>query len=413
MVSVPSDITQAKQAEAALRESESVLRSFFDSAGAQRGIVELGDDDILHISDNALTAAFFGETPASMQNKRASELGVPPEIVGLWIGHYRKSQQTNEPVSFEYLHNSSNGGRWLSATVSCLGLSPEERPRFAFVVTDVTKRKQAEDAIRELLSREKAARFEAEVVRDANFAVTRNLSLEKVLETLLEHLGKLVPFDSANVMLLEGDAKFVVRALRGYERFQNEAAARDVSFDLNTHTPLRRLYATQRSVVVADTGDVPAWQKVAGTEHVRSWLAVPLIASGKVIGLYSLDKAEPGFFTTEHVRLAESLAPQAASAIQNAQSFQRIQHYAAELEQRIAERERAELALRESESFRRTNDHRIGTRVREVGGTGLHAPRHESSGPGDDRSECQGASDWPISAGAGRTGMARKLHGNA
>jgi len=148
MVSVPSDITEAKQAEAALRESESVLRSFFDSAGAQRGIVELEADDILHISDNAITAAFFGRTRESMRNKRASELGVPPEVGRLWIGHYLKSQRTCEPVSFEYLHNSGNGERWLSATVSCLGLSPEGRPRFAYVVVDVTERKRAEESLK-------------------------------------------------------------------------------------------------------------------------------------------------------------------------------------------------------------------------------------------------------------------------
>jgi len=212
----------------------------------------------------------------------------------------------------------------------------------------------AQEAIHELLEREQAARFEAEVVRDAQFSLTRNLSLQKVLETLLEHLGKLVPFESANVMLLEGDQKFVVFARRGYENLHDFPAGHELSFAINTHPSLKRLYTLQRSIVVVDTHDDPDWQKVVGTEHVRNWLAVPLVVSGKVIGLYSIDKSEPGFFTSEHVRLAETLAPQAASAIQNALSFQQSQRYAAELEQRIAERERAEQALRESEAFRRT-----------------------------------------------------------
>ena len=47
--------------------------------------------------------------------------------------------------------------------------------------------------------------------------------------------------------------------------------------------------------------------------------------------------------------LAETLAARAASAIQNAQLFEQSQHYVAELEERIAERKRAEVALRESE----------------------------------------------------------------
>ena len=354
MVSTSLDITETKQTETALRELEAVLHSFFDSAGVMRGIVELEQNDILHVSDNAVSAAFFGETKESMRNKHASELGVPAEIVSLWIDHCRKSQRTGEVVSFEYSHRSLNGERRLAGSVSFLGSSLGARPRFAYVITDITERKMAQEAIQELLEREQAGRFEAEVVRDANFALTRNLSLQKVLETLLEHLGNMVPFESANVMMLEGDRKFIVLACRGYKTAPDSPAGHEISFALDTHPALKRLYTLRRSVVVADTRDDPAWQRVPGTEHVRNWLAVPLVISGKVIGLYSIDKSEPGFFTSEHVRLAETLAPQAASAIQNALSFQQSQRYAAELEQRITEREHAEQALRESEAFRRT-----------------------------------------------------------
>ena len=78
-------------------------------------------------------------------------------------------------------------------------------------------------------------------------------------------------------------------------------------------------------------------------------MGVPLVASGKVLGLYSVDKTEPNFFQPEHARLAETLAARAASAIQNAQLFEQSQRYVAELEERITERRRAETALRESE----------------------------------------------------------------
>ncbi|HEV7746629.1 MAG TPA: PAS domain S-box protein [Pyrinomonadaceae bacterium] len=354
MVATSSNITNLTPAEAALRESEAVLRSFFDSAGAMRGIVELEPSDIFHISDNAVTAAFFGQTQESLRNKRASEMGVPPDIVSLWIGHYRNSQLTGKPITFEYAHHSSNEERWLSATVTCLDSSFGARPRFAYVIVDVTERKLAQSSVRDALEREKAARFEAEVVRDANLALTRNLTLETVLATLLEQLGKLVPFDSANVMLLERESEFVIRAYRGCERSRRAIASANLSFDLNTHPSLKRLWSTQQSVVIADTYAELAWQKVAGTEYVRNWLAVPLIVSGKVVGVYSMDKSEPGFFTAEHVRLAETLAPPAASAIRNAQLFQESQRHREELEQRIAERECVEQALRQSESFRRT-----------------------------------------------------------
>ena len=199
-----------------------------------------------------------------------------------------------------------------------------------------------------LLAREHAIRQETEILRDANIALTQNLSLERVLETLLDYLSKLVPYDSANVMLRD-EHQFIVSALRRYEAFQNVETTRSIAFDGNENPLLRRIWDTKQSVVVPDTHHEPGWQWMPGADHVRNWMGVPLVASGKVIGLYSLDKVQPEFFQPEHVRVAESLAARAASAIQNAQLFEQSQHYVAELEERIAERKRVEAALRESE----------------------------------------------------------------
>ena len=200
-----------------------------------------------------------------------------------------------------------------------------------------------------LLAYEEAVRRETEILRDANIALTENLSLERVLETLLDYLTKLIPYDSANVMLRKGEAQFVVSALRRYEGFQNVETTRAIAFDGNANPLLRRICLTKQSLVVPDTSIEPEWQLVSGADHVRNWMGVPLVASGEVIGLYSVDKTEPDFFKPEHARLAETLAARAASAIQNAQLFEQSQHYVAELEERISERKRAEEALRESE----------------------------------------------------------------
>lgn len=200
-----------------------------------------------------------------------------------------------------------------------------------------------------LLAREEAVFRETEILRDANIALTENLSLDRILETLLDYLAKLIPYDSANVMLRQGDSQFVVSALRRYEGFQDVETTRAIAFDSNINPLLRRICLTKQSVVVPDTNAEPEWQLVNGADHVRNWMGVPLVASGRVIGLYSVDKIEPGFFQPEHARLAETLAARAASAIQNAQLFEQSQHYVAELEARISERKRAEEALRESE----------------------------------------------------------------
>jgi PAS domain S-box-containing protein len=196
---------------------------------------------------------------------------------------------------------------------------------------------------------ELALRQEAELLRDANIALTENLSLERVLETLLEYLSQLVPYDSANVMLRNEESEFVVAALRRYEGFQNVEMTRAIVFDGNDNPLLRRICETKQGLIVPDTEKEPAWEWVPGADHVRNWMGVPLVAGGKVIGLYSVDKVVPDFFQPRHARIAETLAARAASAIQNAQLFEQSQHYVAELEERIAERNLVEAALRESE----------------------------------------------------------------
>src|SRR5918996_6289507 len=100
-----------------------------------------------------------------------------------------------------------------------------------------------------LLAREHAIRQEAEILRDADIAVTQDLSLERVLETLLDYLGRLVPYDSANVMLRNGDSRFLVIALRRYEVFQNVATTRAIAFDGSKNSLLRRMCETKQTVV--------------------------------------------------------------------------------------------------------------------------------------------------------------------
>ena len=200
-----------------------------------------------------------------------------------------------------------------------------------------------------LLAREDVMRYESEILRDANIALTEDLSLERVLETLLDYLGRLIPYDSANVMLRKDDSKFVINALRRYEAYQDIETTRMIVLDAGVNGLLRRICQTKESLVVPDTHEEPEWECRSGADHVRNWLGVPLVAAGEVIGLYSVDKAEPHFFQPEHVRLAETLAARAASSIQNAQLFEQSQRYVAELEKRIGERKQAETALRESE----------------------------------------------------------------
>lgn len=138
------------QAEEALREAHTTLRSFYDTSPVMMGVVEVDadKDDILHLTDNAATGRFWGVNPAYLSRRRASELGVPAPILQEWVRHYRESGSMGSPIRFEYPHAISGNTRWLSAIVCCIERLPDGRTRCSYVAEDVTERKQVEETLR-------------------------------------------------------------------------------------------------------------------------------------------------------------------------------------------------------------------------------------------------------------------------
>jgi diguanylate cyclase (GGDEF)-like protein len=178
----------------------------------------------------------------------------------------------------------------------------------------------------------------AEVLRAATLDLTRTLDLEALLDKLLQHLARLVPYDTANVMLLDDDAgRLTVRAIRGYERWGDPVATRGASFVVRTHPIFGALIGGKRSILIRETRGHPGWQRHKGADHVRNWIGVPLVAAERVIGLYAVDKTEPGVFGSEHVRLTEALAPHAAIAIQNARLFEQLHKSEERLTRQVSE----------------------------------------------------------------------------
>lgn len=176
--------------------------------------------------------------------------------------------------------------------------------------------------LQDLYQAERRARETAEALSAANLAITQSLDLNEVLSAMLDCLQRLVPYDSASVLLCSGETQFSVCVARGYEQWGDGSPVRRIVFDAADHPHLGRVLREGASVLIPDTALEEGWDRnLGGGSVIRNWLGVPLKARGRVIGLYSIDKNEPGFFTPEHQRLAEMLTVQAAVAIENAQLF--------------------------------------------------------------------------------------------
>ncbi len=82
-------------------------------------------------------------------------------------------------------------------------------------------------------------------------------------------------------------------------------------------------------------GDAPAVSttfNAPSSSHIRSWLGVPLIVQDRVIGMLSVDSAQPDYFTADHARLVTAFAGQVAVAVENSRLYAEAQQRVAELE---------------------------------------------------------------------------------
>jgi PAS domain S-box-containing protein len=198
-------------------------------------------------------------------------------------------------------------------------------------VQDITSRKQAEMKITEQLDAVEAARAEAEALRKATLALSQNLAMDSVLDTLLHCISELVPFDKATVLFVEDGANLMIA------RESPRNLPKRIGLTLNAAESIlfQRILFEKQSILLFEGTKHSEFQEIPHFAGARSWLGVPLVAGGHVLGILSLGAKAPSVFTPEHLRLAKSLAVPAAVAIQNARTHERAEIYAAELELRL------------------------------------------------------------------------------
>jgi PAS domain S-box-containing protein len=175
-----------------------------------------------------------------------------------------------------------------------------------------------------LFEAEKEARQVADMLRAANLALSEQLNFDAILETMLDHLETLIPYDSASVLVRENDDRLAVYAVRGYERWAAGEQVKGLVFEFDEAENLRQVVESGQTLIIGNVHDYSGWLRQPATAYIQSWLGVPLLSQGEVVGIFSIDKAEPHFFTQEHLRLVEAMAGQAAVAVRNALLYEQV-----------------------------------------------------------------------------------------
>lgn len=144
------DITERKEAEAALRDSEARYRSLFESIDEGFAVIDVVLDERGRPVDYAfreLNPAFVGQTGLTV----AATLGktvleVIPDLEPFWVETYGRVALTGESIRFE--NEAAALGRWYDVYAFRLG-GPGSL-KVAIIFNDVTGRKAAEAALAEL-----------------------------------------------------------------------------------------------------------------------------------------------------------------------------------------------------------------------------------------------------------------------
>lgn len=326
---VDNDVTEAREAE---RFSAQVL------ANVGHGVV-IYDLDLTCVVWNRFMEKLMGMAARTAVGSHASEVS-PLLTHGETIAPFERALAGEYVDMNDHAFQTADGSTvWVWVSLAPLRDASGEITGVISTVRDVTDRRLAEEGERE-------QRELAETIAAASQALTQQLDLGAVLQTMLEYLGHLVPYDSANVMLLDETGRLAVRATCGYGSWIDEAVMKQVTFDVSVSPHLRPLVHERRSVLVEDTANEDGWVLLPGIEHVKSWIGVPLVVGGETIGAYSIDKVEAGFFTAEHVARAEMLAAHGAFAIENARLHEELLLHAAELEARVVDRTQDAVAAR-------------------------------------------------------------------
>ncbi|HXG49564.1 MAG TPA: response regulator [Methylomirabilota bacterium] len=136
--------SERRRAEAALRDSEATLRSFFDTAPFLMGVVEWQDDTIRFLSANLATARWLGTTPEALRGCSAADCRCSPQLIESWLRALREARKTSAPAQFEAGPDQTGQDVFFAFTVSSLATPAGAAPRFCYVAENITEKRRLE-----------------------------------------------------------------------------------------------------------------------------------------------------------------------------------------------------------------------------------------------------------------------------
>jgi|GEM_PF-3597734 len=197
---------------------------------------------------------------------------------------------------------------------------------------ELVERKQIEKTLRqqeqknkELLEKEREQRLLAETLREVTLTLSSQTGLTAVLDQILVQAKHLVPYNTANITLLENGHVKMVR-WQGGKYIEDEKAVVSVFQQFNNFPSNTEQIKTGQPVLVSDTGQDADWITTPATAWIKSHLSLPICHKNEILGLLQLDSETPGYFSPVHLDWLQPLTHAAAIIIENARLYEQALH---------------------------------------------------------------------------------------
>jgi PAS domain S-box-containing protein len=343
-VALAHDITERKRAENVLRTSQAHL------SNALR-IAKLGPweydfvKDVFTFSDEFY--AIFRTTAEqvggyTMPSARYAELFVHPEDMAMVGEEIRKSIETTDPnycAELEHRIVYADGEIGHIAVRFQIVKDSEGRTVGSHGMNqDITERKQTEEVLRrrnEYLT----------ALQETTLDLLAEHDLDSLLETILKRAGELVGTTTGWLDLLEPGANHLTPKIA-----LGALATESRKFAVERGEGLSgRVWQSRQPIAIEDYDAWPGRIPDHGRNLIRSIVAVPLLSGSEILGVLGLayERGTNRTFDETAINLLGQFARMAVLAVENARLFSTART-------ELAERQRAEQTLRESESHLRT-----------------------------------------------------------